>query len=195
VLEKKKLQEIESRVQKFIFDETIITKQRSEFVDFFLVNAKKSLASATLLYDVSTNKDMQSFVGYVDFDGFLWVVNASYYSMFFMARALLESQGIKLKSDVSIHALTFDALVYFFYLNGILEKRFIEDFVESLEDSSSILGKQKADLLIEDYFFEKRKRAVFTYETKEIVVKVKAKTSLERARRFNEELRKIIYYV
>lgn len=109
-----------------------------------------------------------------------------------MARALLESEGIKIKSDLSVHSITFDALINFFYLNGKLQKRLIEDFAEAKEDANELLGKQKADQLVEDYFWEKEKRATFTYNTKEIVIKTKAQTSLERAKRFNEELRKII---
>lgn len=192
LLDEKKLKEIESRVKKFLDDGTIKTKQEKEFVDFFLTNSKKSLTSANALYDLSTDKDKQDSLGYPNFDGFLWVVNASYYSMFYMARALLESEGIKIKSDMSVHAVTFDVMINFFYLNGKLQKRIIEDFAESLEEASEILGKQKADLLMEDYFFEKGKRAIFTYKTKEVVIKAKAKTSLERATRFNREISKII---
>ena len=192
MLDKKKLKEIESRVKQFLNDGTIKTKQTPEFVDFFLANANKSLKSAQALYDLSTNKEMQTTMAYPDFDGFLWVVNASYYSMFYMARALLESEGIKIKSEMSVHSLTFDSMINFFYLNGKLQKRLIEDFVESLEEASEILGKQKADLLIEDYFFEKGKRAIFTYKTKETVIKAKAQTSLQRAVRFNAEIKKIL---
>lgn len=192
MLDEKKLKEIQSRFKQFLDDGTIKTKQEVEFVEFFLDNAKKSLRSANALYDLSTDKEMQSLTGYRDFDGFLWIVNASYYSMFYMARALLESEGIKIKSDMSIHSLTFDAMINFFYINGKLQKRFIEDFVESLEEASEILGKQKADLLIGDYFFEKGKRATFTYKTNNIVIKAKAQTSLQRAIRFNEEINKIL---
>lgn len=192
MLDEKKLKEIESRVKKYLDEEKIKTKQEKEFVEFFLSNAKKSLNCANALYDLSTKKEMQEETGYANFDGFLWVVNASYYSMFYMARALLENEGIKLKSEQSIHALTFDAMINFFYLNGKLQKKLIEDFAESLEEASEILGKQKADLLMEDYFFEKGKRAIFTYKTEEIVIKAKAKTSLERARRFIEEINNIL---
>jgi hypothetical protein len=83
-------------------------------------------------------------------------------------------------------------VINFFYLNGKLEKKLIEDLAEGLEEASEILGKEKADLLMEEYFFEKGKRATFTYKTKETVLKSKAKTALDRARRFNLELRKII---
>jgi uncharacterized protein (UPF0332 family) len=192
MLDEKKLKEIQLRVKQYLDEGIVKTKQKKEFVDFFLSNADKSLNSANALYDLSTDKDMQEKTGYFDFDGFLWVVNSCYYSMFYMARALLESEGIKIKSETSIHAITFDSVINFFYTNGKLEKKLIEDLAVSLEEASEILGKEKANLLMEDYFFEKGKRATFTYKTKETVLKSKAKTSLDRARRFNLELRKII---
>jgi len=46
---------------------------------------------------LSTNPDKQQYLGFTSFNGLLWVVNASYYSMFYMARALLENEGIKIK--------------------------------------------------------------------------------------------------
>jgi len=192
MLDEKKLKEAESRVKQYLGEGIIKTKQQKEFVDFFLSNADKSLNSANALYDLSTDEDMQAKTGYLNFDGFLWVVNACYYSMFYMARALLENEGIKIKSDLSIHSVTFDAVINFFYLNGKLQKKLIEDFAEAKEEASELLGKQKADALIEDYFFEKWKRSSFTYNTKEIVIKAKAKTSIERAKKFNEEIKKII---
>jgi uncharacterized protein (UPF0332 family) len=135
---------------------------------------------------------MQEKTGYINFDGFLWVVNTSYYSMFYMARALLDNEGIKIGSDLSVHLVTFDTLINFFYINKKLEKEFIKDFATSLEEASEILGKQKADSLVEDYFWEKGKRATFTYNTEEILIMAKAKTSLLRARKFITELKKII---
>ena len=194
MIDEKKLKEAESRVKHYLNEGIIKTKQQREFVDFFLSNAEKSLNSANALYDLSTDTDIQQKTGYINFDGFLWVVNACYYSMFYMARALLEHEGIKIKSDLSIHLITFDAIINFFYLNGKLQKRLIEDFAEAKEEASEILGKQKADSLIEDYFWEKGKRATFTYNTKEIVIKTKAKTSIKRAKKFNQEIKKIIKY-
>ncbi len=192
MLDDKKLREAQSRVKQYIDNGIIKTKQQKEFVDFFLSNAEKSLNSANALYDLSTDKDMQQKTGYTNFDGFLWVVNAAYYSMFYMVRALLENEGIKIKSEVSIHAITFDSVISLFYLNGKLQKRMVEDFADAKEEASELLGKQKADQLIEDYFWEKGKRATFTYNTKEVVIKAKAKTSIERAKRFNLELKKMI---
>lgn len=195
MIENKKLKEAETRVKHYLNEGVIKTKQKAEFTDFFLTNAEKSLSSANALYDLSTNKDTQNKTGYINFDGLLWVVNACYYSMFYMARALLENEGIKIKSDLSVHAITFDAIITFFYLNSRLQKKMIEDFVDAKEEASELLGKQKADQLIEDYFWERGKRATFTYNTKEIVIKAKAKTSIERAKRFNQEIKKMIILI
>lgn len=192
MLDEKKLKETESRVKEFIRDRIIKTKQTGEHVDFFLTNAKNSVETAQAIYDLSTNKEHQEHTGHVGLNGFLWVVNAGYYSMFYAARALLANDGIKLSPDRSIHALTFDALVYFFYLNNRLHKRLLEAFAEAHGEAAEILGKEKADALMEEYFWEKKKRAVFTYETGEIAVQSKALTSLQRAKAFNEEIRKVI---
>ncbi len=118
--------------------------------------------------------------------------NASYYSMFYMARALLENSKIALKTDLSVHSVTFDALVYYFFLTGKLEKRLIDDFADAEQEALSLLGKEKAKTLIDDYFHEKRKRADFTYELGFVALQHKAETSLQRAARFNEEMRKIL---
>ena len=192
MLDEKRINEIKKRVANYIKDGIIRKREEKKFVEFFLSNARNSLDSAKLLFEVSTKNNLKNSLGFVDFNGFLWVINASYYSMFYTARALLENEGIKIKTELSIHAVIFDALIYYFYLTDKLQKKFIEDFAEAKEEASEILGEEKAKELIEDYFYEKKKRALFTYEMGAIAMQNKAQTSLERAKRFNEEIRKII---
>lgn len=139
-----------------------------------------------------TDMEKQKMIGFPNFSGFLWVVNASYYSMFYMARALLEKSGIQIKQEQSIHLMTFDALIYFFYITGKLKKSLIERFIEANEEAAELLGREKADQLVSDYFNEKAKRGAFTYEMGAIVMRNKAKTSLERANNFNKEIKRII---
>lgn len=189
MIEEKKLKEVESRIKQYLSDRVIISKQKLEHVDFFLKNAEDSLQSARCLFDVSTKHD---YPGYDDLAGFLWVINASYYSMFYMVRALLERSGIKLKADLSIHALTFDALVYYFYLTGKLQKQLFEFYAAAKEDVAELLGQQRAGEMIQEYFYEKRKRAAFTYETGEHAMENKAQTSLKRAIKFTKEIRGMI---
>ena len=123
-----------------------------------MTNCADSLTTAKLLFDVSVNQDLQKTTGYLKFKGFLWVINSAYYSMFYAARALLEKSGVKIKSELSIHLLTFDALVYYFYLTGKLQKSLIEDYAEGKEESNELLGKEKADDLIASYYYERKKR-------------------------------------
>lgn len=192
MLDEKRIEQIESRIKNFLSEGTLQRTQNIEYVDFFLENARKSLQSANLLRDATTKKELQEAYGLGNFDGSLWIINSSYYSMFYIARALLANEGIKLKGDLSIHLVTFDALVYFFYLTGKLQRQFIEDFAEAKDEAAEILGREKAKGLIEDYYYERKKRGDFTYEMGLTAMLNKAQTSLERARRFNEEIRKII---
>lgn len=192
MLDEKKLAEAGRRAERYLKDGTIAKEKGGKFVQFFLSNSKNSLESAKLLFEASVSEKIKSVFGLSDFNGFLWVINASYYSMFYMARALLESEGVKIKTDLAVHSVTFDAMVYYFYLAEKLEKRLVEEFAEAEEEASAILGKERAKELVEDYFHEKRKRAKFTYEIGEIAMQEKAKTSLERAKKFNEEIRKIL---
>jgi len=189
MIEKERIAEIERRMKKHIANQVVVSKQKVEHVEFFLKNAEESLQSARCLFDISTKHD---YPGYDNLSGFLWVINASYYSMFYMARALLENEGVRLKSDLSIHTLTFDALVWYFYVTGKLQKRLFEFYLKAREDAAELLGKMRAGELIEDYFYEKNKRASFTYETGERAMESKAKTSLSRATKFNKEIRRII---
>ncbi|MFT4343733.1 MAG: hypothetical protein ACMXYE_03215 [Candidatus Woesearchaeota archaeon] len=109
-----------------------------------------------------------------------------------MVRALLEDSGIKLKSDVSIHLLTFDSFVYYFYITGKLERTLVEQSLDAKKESAQILGKEKTEELIDTYFYEKQKRAKLTYEIGEIALQTKAKTSVERAENFVRELKKLM---
>ncbi|MFH1249067.1 MAG: hypothetical protein V1660_02855 [archaeon] len=179
-------------MKRLIGNKSITKEEGGKFTDFFINNSRDSLDCAKLLFDASTKKEIQKSIGFPNFNGFLWVINASYYSMFYMARALLESGGIKIKTDESIHLVTFNALVYYFYLTGKIQKSLIEEFDDAGEEASQALGKEKARLLVEDYSYEKAKRGRFTYEMGEIAMQNKAETSLNRAKKFNEEIRKIL---
>jgi uncharacterized protein (UPF0332 family) len=190
--EDKQIEEAKNNAIKSINSGKIVKTKESKYVDFFVKNSGNSLNSAKALFELSVNKKAQDSFGMPDFNGFLWVINSSYYSMFYMVRALLESIGVKIKADESVHFLVFNALVYYFYSTGKLEKHFIEDFENAHEESSQILGKEKAMEMIIDYSHEKEKRSKFTYEIGEIAMKAKAETSLQRAKKFNEEIRKML---
>lgn len=192
MLDDKKIIEAKNNALKSINNEEIIKTKDILHVDFFIKNSKDSMESAKALFILSIDEKARNSIGFPNLNGFLWVINSSYYSMFYMARALLESIGVKIKSEESIHFNVLNALVFYFYSNGKLERHFIEDFNSAGEEASQILGKEKAKSLLSDYSSEKEKRAKFTYEIGEIALKNKAEISLNRAKSFNEEVRKIL---
>jgi uncharacterized protein (UPF0332 family) len=192
LIDDKTMKGIQSRVKSYLSNGIVKTRQSKEHVAFFVENANNSLDSASTLFDLSTNRELLDRIGRTKLNGFLWVINASYYSMFYMARALIEDEGIKIHTDLSIHMVTFDVLVHFFYQNGKLQKKIIEDYFDAKAEVDELLGKQKADELIADYFSEKKKRSTFTYETGVFAIQSKAKTSLDRAKKFNQELIRLI---
>ena len=191
MLDEKKVGESKKRVEQWLASGDIVKEKIGKFSAFFLKNAQDSFNTSQLLYKVSTTSDLQKTTGFSDFNGFLWVINSSYYSMFYMVRALLESSGVKIKTDYSIHMVAYDAFITYFYATGKIEKQFIEEFQEASMEAQESLGKEKAKTLMEEYSLEREKRSRFTYEMGEIALQNKAQTSLDRARRFNETLRKM----
>lgn len=192
MLDEKEINIIKRETERLIREGKIIRGEKGKFTEFFINNSKNSFDSAKILFDISNNKELQKRLGYPGFNGYLWAINSSYYSMFYMTRALLEKDGAKIKSDQSIHISVFNALVYYFYLTGKIEKKIIEGLQEAGEEASELMGKEKTKMLINDYYNEKEKRGRFTYEMGEIAMQNKAETSLKRARIFNEEIRKMI---
>jgi uncharacterized protein (UPF0332 family) len=192
MLDDKKIEEAKNYAFKSINQGEIFQTKEILHVNFFLNNSKNSLDCANALFEISLNEKIRSLMGFEKFDGYLWVINASYYSMFYNVRALLESIGVKIKGEESIHFNVFNSLIYYFYSNGRLDRKFIEYFEDAGEEAAKILGKEKARKVVTDYSSEKEKRGRFTYQVGEIAMRGKAETSLNRAKLFNEEIRKLI---
>src|SRR4030042_3381306 len=106
----KQIDEAKRNAIKSINKGEIIKTSDIRYTDFFVKNSKDSSDSAKALFEISTNEKVRELMGFSSFNGFLWVINASYYSMFYIARALLESIGVKIKTDESIHFHVFNAL-------------------------------------------------------------------------------------
>ena len=114
--------------------------------------------------------------------------------MFYMALALLATEGIRVGKKFA-HKVTADALINFFIANERLTK-LLEAYEEMREDVMELLGREqlriKAKKLISDYEYERRKRSKFQYEIGVSAKQSYAQTSLERAKEFFFEIRKLI---
>jgi len=118
----------------------------------------------------------------------LWVIVCSYYSMYYIANAVLYEFGYKVGDKVS-HKVTADALIV--YAIKRLKESLLEDYEEAKSDALEISGN-KAEMLIEHFDFEREKRSRFQYSTSETALQSKAQTSLERAKKFVFEMKKLL---
>lgn len=197
MLNDKKLESIKKNIAIMRNEDEIGKDDKNKkLVDFYIENATTSLNTAKIISNISSDISLKKKIDFIDdnFESYLWIINTSYYSMFYMAGALLAKIGIKVKSDIGIHKKTFWALVYYFYLSNKIAKQYIEKFEEAQEESQELLGimQQKAKELMIKYDFEMDKRAKFTYNIGEKAKENKAKTSLKRAIEFYNECLRVM---
>ena len=119
---------------------------------------------------------------------YLWVVVISYYSMFYIANAVLLELGYK-TSDKIVHKVTHDALIVL--VMDKIKKSLLEEYETAKEDALEI-ASIKSDEIIGLYGLEMEKRSRFQYEMTESIHEQKAKTSLQRARQFVFEMKKLL---
>ncbi len=175
-----------SRIIQQLIKEGRILKPKSGTAEFFLEQGKKSLGIAERLQQVQEEEGL---------DSNLWIINTSYYSMFFAATSLLAKFNHRLNSEVGIHKMTYHALVYFFIKeNSKLKVQLAEEYADAIKEAEEILqiGEKKIKELVDDFDFELDKRKIFTYELGAIAHKSKAITSLQRAKRFFEEINRLV---
>ena len=176
MVDEKRIKEAEKNVRQYMEDNllTKISIPRKEIADTYKRNYKESFEVAQKLFD----DNMSS----------LWAVVTAYYSMYYIANAVIYGIGYKIGAKIS-HKVTADALIVF--VRNKLKRNFIEDFEEAKEEALDIMGK-KADEIILSFDKEREKRSVFQYETTEEIKRAKAKTSLERAKKFIFEMAKLL---
>lgn len=170
MLDNERIKEAEKNVASYL-SEGLIRKEGFKRIIYetYMRNHRESLLIARKLHDEKTSN--------------LWTVVISYYSMFYIANALLYKLGYKIGSKVA-HKVTSDALVVF--VRNKLKQNLIEDYEMASSEALTM-----SDNYLNDYEAERVKREIFQYETTEEIKQAKAKTSLERAEKFSKELEKM----
>ena len=150
----------------------MLKKERFREIVFktYLRNHRESLLIARKLFNEKSSN--------------LWVIVISYYSMFYLANALLYKIGYKIGPKVA-HKVTADALIVF--VKNKLRDNLIEEYELASGEALTL-----SDNILQGYDLERTKRAVFQYESTEEIKASKAKTSLERAELFSKEIEKMI---
>ena len=120
----------------------------------------------------------------------IWVVVISYYSMFYIANALLLELGYK-TGDKIVHQVTNEALIVL--VLDRIKKGLLEEYENAREDASEI-ASIKSNEIISFYGLELEKRSKFQYDMTESIQEQKANTSLKRAREFMLEMKKLLLF-
>ena len=173
MLSEKRVKEAEKNVTSYLA-EGLLQKKLFEQIVFrvLLSNARESLNISNFLA-----KEQKSD---------LWVIVTSYYSMHYMANAVLYKLGFKVGEKIS-HKITADALIV--YVRKHLRDNLIEQYEELKKEA---LAGIRTDELIEAFDYERRKRGIIQYQTKELEKHSKAITSLNRAKEFVAEMEKLL---
>lgn len=173
MINEKRIKEAEVNVRSYL-NEGLLKKSEFNPAIFNILkkNAEESLNVALFL-----NKNNKSS---------LWIVVTSYYSMFYLANALLYKLGYKVGEKIA-HKITADALIVF--VRYKLKETLIEGYEETRDEA---LAKIKSDELVEYFDFERKKRSFIQYNTPEEIKISKVKTSLERAQEFMLQVNKLL---
>lgn len=175
MLDKKKIEEAKTNVTRYLDNGQLKREKFQEIVFKVLIdNSRESLETANFLFDNNKSK--------------LWVIVCAYYSMFYIANAVLYKLGYKV-GDQTPHKVTSDALVV--YVKDKLRGSLLEDY-EEIKEEALFLAQNKAEGLIENFDREREKRSRIQYRTEEIEKKSKASTSLQRAKEFVKEIEKLL---
>ena len=171
MLSTERIKEAESKVKSYL-SEGLLKKENFKSIIFetYLRNHRESLIVARKMF----NENLSN----------LWVVVISYYSMFYLANALLYKLGYKVGSKVA-HKVTSDALIVF--VRNKLKDKLIQDYELASSEALTL-----SDNLLQSYDFEREKRSVFQYESTEEIKTAKAKTSLDRAEEFSIKIEKML---
>ena len=176
MLTKERIGEAEKNVQRYLNEGLLkkIGKIDENIINLLKNNCNESIRTADFLFQNNNS--------------WLWVIVSSYYSMFYIANAVLYKLGYKVGDKIA-HKVTLDSLIAL--IRNKLKSKLIEDF-DIAKDEALELAGIKADNLMENFEFELTKRSRFQYEMTEIVKMSKAETSLKRAKEFIFELEKLL---
>jgi len=174
MLDDERIKEAEINVNSYLKDGLLKEKALDEnILNILRRNSQESLTVADLIL----KEDLSS----------LWVIVSSYYSMYYIANAVLLKLGYKVGIAIS-HKVTSDALIVFVRNN--LKKSLLEDFEDAKAEAMDLANL--TDNIIESFDFERKKRSTFQYNMTGSLKKSKAQTSIERAKKFNLEFEKLL---
>ena len=152
-------------------------------VKIYLSRALNELSQAKLLYAISSNNEKkQEFHIEEEMTFYSGVISHAYYSIFYSAKAILLSKGIKTTTPI-VHKKTYEAFKEHFADSGIID-------VELLKIYDTMIIR--ADELLQIFKDEKWKRGHYTYKTSPQANKEPAEQSINNSTKFIKNIKAII---
>jgi uncharacterized protein (UPF0332 family) len=143
-------------------------------IKLYFERAENEIVLSEMIFKVSSDEKQKEFLKIgKDFTFYSAVINHSYYSIFYCAKAYLLSKGIKVKMPKE-HKNAYRAFANF-VKRGIVDKELLKIYEDAMI---------KADSLLQIFKAEKGKRGLFTYEKLPQANKQPAFESLENAKKF-----------
>lgn len=175
MLDTKKIQEAEKNVRRYLED-GLLKKTFSDIMILqrYIDNSEESINVAHLIFKNRVSD--------------LWVIVSCYYSMYYIANAVLLKLGYKVGDKVS-HKVTADCL--FVFVRDKIRKSLLQSYEEAQDDALELV-QNKADGIILNYDYEREKRSRFQYNMDEELKSSKAQTSLTRAKEFITEMKNLL---
>ena len=171
MLTNERIKEAQTNINSYIQQELLKKETPKEIIhNTYIKNHRESLILAKKIYE----EEMSN----------LWTIVISYYSMFYIANALIYKTGYKVGRKIA-HKITSDALI------ALIRNKLKEQLIEEYEIASNE-ALALTDTLLQNYDYERIKRSNFQYETSEEIKRAKAKTSIERAEQFSKEIEKLM---
>jgi uncharacterized protein (UPF0332 family) len=152
-------------------------------VEIYLNRASNEIMAAESLKKLSdSQKNKEDFELPSDVTFYSSVISHSYYSIFYCAKAILLTRGIKTSSP-NIHKSTLDRFKESFVDSGVLDLKLLEIYRKLIVRADDLLG----------IFQEERwKRGDFTYATIAQANREPAEESIENAKYFVSNIAKVI---
>ncbi len=175
MIDKERRKEAEKNFTQYLQDKLIKKEKNDTAKAMYIKNADLSLKLA----EECMNSNLKPYI---------WVVVISYYSMFYIANAVLLELGYRTGGKI-VHKVTNEALIVL--VTDKIKKGLIEEYENAKEDALEI-ASVKSDEIIALYGLEMDKRSRFQYNMTESIQEQKANTSLKRAKQFMLEIKKLL---
>ncbi len=178
------------------------------FIRHTFQKSEDALKTARFIFKIMEDEKIKELFDAENYDGTLWVINPSYYRIFFLAQYMLAIDGKKLpKNTKDTHKTIELAFLYYFIIKGsgmegkkdlswedIKQSRLSHalELLNEANEEALELTQQRAKNTMEYLDSERIKRQEFTYALTVNAEIAKAKTSLQRAIEFGDIVKEYV---